>query len=89
MDEDPLNRRIARMRIPLLAIFGAEDQIYDARGALAAYAKVPGARTVMVAGAGHSPNVERPARTAALVLGFARAAAAESGEGGIRTHEAG
>ncbi len=89
MDEEPLDRRIARMRIPLLAIFGAEDQIYDSSGALAAYAKVPGARTVMVAGAGHSPNVERPARTAALVLGFAQASTAENGEGGIRTHEAG
>jgi pimeloyl-ACP methyl ester carboxylesterase len=89
MDEEPLDRRIARMRIPLLAIFGAEDQIYEAKGALAAYATVPGARTALIAGAGHSPNVERPARTAALVLSFARAGAGESGEGGIRTHEAG
>lgn len=72
MDAEPLDRRIAARGTPLLAIFGSEDQLYDARGALAAYAKVPGAQTVLVPGAGHSPNVEKPARTAALVLGFAR-----------------
>lgn len=67
----PLDRRVARSGLPLLAIFGAQDRIYDARKALAAYAKIPGARTVLVAGAGHSPNVETPVRTARLVLGFA------------------
>jgi pimeloyl-ACP methyl ester carboxylesterase len=67
----PLDRRIARDGVPLLAIFGAEDQIYDAREALAAYARVPGAQTALIPGAGHSPNVEKPARTAGLVLGFA------------------
>jgi pimeloyl-ACP methyl ester carboxylesterase len=68
----PLDRRIARTGTPLLAIFGAEDQIYDARKALAAYAAIPGARTKLVAGAGHSPNVEKPAETAALLLRFAK-----------------
>ena len=34
-------------------------------------AAVPGAQTHLIAGAGHSPNVERPALTAKLVLGFA------------------
>jgi pimeloyl-ACP methyl ester carboxylesterase len=69
----PLDRRIARDGTPLLAIFGAEDQIYDSKKAIAAYARVPGARTRLIAGAGHSPNVEKPAETAALVLGFAKA----------------
>jgi pimeloyl-ACP methyl ester carboxylesterase len=75
----PLDRRIAAEHVPLLAIFGSEDQIYDSSKALAAYARVPGARTVMVKGAGHSPNVEKPARTAALVLGFAAPAAKARG----------
>lgn len=70
-DAIPLDRRVRRDGIPLLAIFGAEDQIYESKEALAAYAKVPGAETVLIPGAGHSPNVEKPARTAALVLGFA------------------
>jgi pimeloyl-ACP methyl ester carboxylesterase len=72
MDAESLDRRIERMGIPLLAIFGTEDQIYESKGALAAYAKVPGAQTALISGAGHSPNVERPGRTAALVLEFAQ-----------------
>lgn len=69
---EPLDRRIERAGIPLLAIFGAEDQIYEAEPALAVYAKVPGAETALIPGAGHSPNVEKPGRTAALILSFAR-----------------
>ena len=70
LGEEPLNRRVERAGIPLLAIFGAEDQIYEAEPALAVYAKVPDARTALIPGAGHSPNVEKPGRTAALVLEF-------------------
>jgi pimeloyl-ACP methyl ester carboxylesterase len=73
---EPLDRRIERAGTPLLAIFGAEDQVYESENAVAAYAKVPGARTVLVPGAGHSPNVERPRLTARLVLQFDRAAGA-------------
>lgn len=72
MSAEPLDRRIARAGIPLLAIFGAEDQIYESQPALAAYARVAGARTALVSGAGHSPNVEKPGRTADLVLHFDR-----------------
>jgi len=72
MEAEPLDRRLERTGTPLLAIFGAEDQIYESKQALAAYAKVPGARTALIPGAGHSPNVEKPARTAALILSFAR-----------------
>jgi len=76
LDAEPLNRRIERTGTPLLAIFGAEDQIYEAEPALAAYARVPGAQTALVPGTGHSPNVENPRRTANLVLGFDRPRAA-------------
>ena len=72
MDAQPLDRRIEAAGVPLLAIFGAEDQIYDSKGALAAYARVPGAETRLIAGAGHSPNVEKPAETARLILEFAK-----------------
>jgi pimeloyl-ACP methyl ester carboxylesterase len=70
--EIPLDRRIARAGVPLLAIFGAEDQIYDARKALHAYGRIPGSQTRLVAGAGHSPNVEKPAVTAHLIEAFAK-----------------
>lgn len=66
----PLDRRIERAGVPLLAIFGDEDQIYDSSEALAAYARVPGSRTALVKGAGHSPNVEKPRQTVRLVLAF-------------------
>jgi pimeloyl-ACP methyl ester carboxylesterase len=72
MKAEPLDHRIEGTRTPLLAIFGAEDQIYESKGALAAYAKVPGAQTALIPGAGHSPNVEKPGRTATLILGFDR-----------------
>jgi pimeloyl-ACP methyl ester carboxylesterase len=63
--------RTRRGGLPLLAIFGAEDQIYDAQKAIATYGRVPGAQTALIEGSGHSPNVEKPKETAALVLAFA------------------
>lgn len=73
--EAGLGERIAASGKPLLAIMGAEEQIIDdPRAALATYREtVPGAKTVLIEGAGHSPNVETPARTAALILAFAKA----------------
>lgn len=70
LDEEPLDSRLRGSGTPLLAIFGAEEQLYDSPKALAAFGALPGAETALIPGAGHSPNVERPARTAALVLGF-------------------
>ena len=73
-DEKPLDRRMKESGKPLLVIMGAEEQIVtDPAERLAEYrATVPGVRTKLIAGAGHSPNVEKPAVTAGLVLGFAR-----------------
>jgi len=68
--ERALPQRGAALGVPLLAIMGAEEQIAnDPAAALAAY-RAAGAQTKLIAGAGHSPNVEKPARTAALVLRF-------------------
>lgn len=72
MEERPLTDRLTAATVPVLAIFGTEDQLYDDPGeALAAYQEVPGARVAEIHDAGHSPNVERPKETAALVLEFA------------------
>jgi pimeloyl-ACP methyl ester carboxylesterase len=73
-DEEPLDQRMKESGKPLLVIMGAEEQIVeDPAKRLAEYrATVPGVRTKLIAGAGHSPNVEKPALTAALVLSFAR-----------------
>jgi pimeloyl-ACP methyl ester carboxylesterase len=76
--EQALPQRAAAAAKPLLAIMGAEEQVAsDPRLALAAYRRGdPGVETELVAGAGHSPNVEKPAETARLILEFAKSPAA-------------
>jgi pimeloyl-ACP methyl ester carboxylesterase len=72
VDDEPLDERLAATQVPVLAIFGAEDQIYDAQEAVARYQQnVPGAQTHLIPGAGHSPNVEKPNEVASLILAFA------------------
>jgi pimeloyl-ACP methyl ester carboxylesterase len=71
-EEAPLDERMRDTGLPLLVIMGAEEQIIDDPAqALAEYtATVPGVQTQLIEGAGHSPNVEKPALTAKLVLDF-------------------
>jgi pimeloyl-ACP methyl ester carboxylesterase len=70
--EEPLDQRMEETGKPLMVMMGAEEQIINEPAKrLAEYrATVPGTKTKLIAGAGHSPNVEKPAQTAALVLGF-------------------
>lgn len=70
--EEALPERLAAIGKPALAIMGAEEQIAnDPEAALAAYrAAGPDTQTKLISGAGHSPNVEKPTQTAALVLAF-------------------
>jgi len=77
-DEIPLDERLRDAAVPLLVIFGADDQIYDEDEALAAFSDVPGARTATIEDAGHSPNVEQPEQTARLILEFAADAGDEA-----------
>ena len=74
LDEESLDRRMNAAGEPLMVLMGAEEQIVDdPRRALDQYAStVPGTETHLIAGAGHSPNVEQPAETAGLVLAFAK-----------------
>jgi pimeloyl-ACP methyl ester carboxylesterase len=74
-DALPLDERLGGGDVPLLAIFGVEEQIYDPEDSLAAYAAI-GAETRLVPGAGHSPNVEKPALTASLAVRFAHSSTA-------------
>jgi pimeloyl-ACP methyl ester carboxylesterase len=71
---EPLSERAAATGKPVLAIMGVEEQIAnDPEAALAAYREAsPRIQTKLILGAGHSPNVEKPAETAALVLAFSR-----------------
>ncbi|HSS41369.1 MAG TPA: alpha/beta fold hydrolase [Solirubrobacterales bacterium] len=73
LNEESLDQRMAATGKPLMVLMGAEEQIVnDPQRALDQYkAAVPSAETHLIAGAGHSPNVERPALTAKLLLAFA------------------
>jgi pimeloyl-ACP methyl ester carboxylesterase len=89
-DERSMPERVAQLDLPALAVMGAEEQIADdPRAALAAYREAsPRTRTKLVMGAGHSPNVEKPGETAALVLAFAKGKSpAKSGNQGQATQE--
>jgi pimeloyl-ACP methyl ester carboxylesterase len=70
LDEEPLDQRFIRVPVPLMVIFGAEDQIFDAEEAIDGYQDVPGVRTEIVEGAGHAPQVEQPKEVASLLDGF-------------------
>jgi pimeloyl-ACP methyl ester carboxylesterase len=70
--EQPLDERLQALGVPLLVIFGAEDQIYDAERVLPRYQAIPGAEVKLIQGAGHSPNVEKADEVAPLVLAFAK-----------------
>jgi pimeloyl-ACP methyl ester carboxylesterase len=70
-DEIPLDERLTSAAVPVLLIFGAEDQVYDADESIAAFEDVPGIETKVIEDAGHSPNVEQPEETARLILDFA------------------
>jgi len=54
---------------PLLVIFGTRDQLISSQSAKL-FETVPGASVVMIDGAGHSPMVEAPERTLALIRDF-------------------
>jgi pimeloyl-ACP methyl ester carboxylesterase len=70
-DGRPLDERLSALGVPLLVIFGAEDQVYDAEPTLERYDNVPSVQTKLIDGAGHSPNVETPDQVAQLILAFA------------------
>ena len=64
-----LDERMRATGKPVLVIYGRGDREVDPR--VASDWSVPAGRVVGVAGAGHSPQVERPALTAGLIAGFA------------------
>lgn len=69
LEQCSLPDRLAVLGTPLLVLFGEEDQRCPCSSA-AKYRAVPGARVELLNGVGHSPMVENPPRTAALLQVF-------------------
>ncbi|HEY5943743.1 MAG TPA: alpha/beta fold hydrolase [Solirubrobacterales bacterium] len=74
LDEESLDQRMKPTGKPLMVLMGAEEQIVnDPQRALDQYAAGdPGAQVHLIADAGHSPNVERPALVAKLLQRFSQ-----------------
>jgi len=68
-----LRRRLRRIDVPTLLVWGDEDRFVTPDYYGQAYrAAIPGARLVTVAGAGHFPHLERPEAFAERVAEFLR-----------------
>jgi len=69
-EELPLDERFKQTPVPLLVIFGEEDQLFDAEESIEGYSDVPGVQTELIEGAGHAPQVEKPEEVAKLIDDF-------------------
>ncbi|MFD2467118.1 alpha/beta fold hydrolase [Amycolatopsis silviterrae] len=69
LNERTLPARLAPLGKPLLVLFGDEDRRWRPSSA-SDYLAVPDASVEMLPGAGHSPNIEDPPRTATSLLAF-------------------
>jgi pimeloyl-ACP methyl ester carboxylesterase len=69
IEESPLDERLTESGKPVLVIFGAEDHVVDPDSA-DAYADIPGARVEILPDVGHTPQMEAPAKVAALMREF-------------------
>jgi pimeloyl-ACP methyl ester carboxylesterase len=76
-DAEPLDDRMRAAAVPLMAIFGEQDQIVDVPLAEEGLQDVPGVRISTLPDVGHTPQVEAPKETAALIEEFARDAGDE------------
>ncbi|MDX6588307.1 MAG: hypothetical protein QOI31_2780 [Solirubrobacterales bacterium] len=84
--ELPLDERFKRTPVPLMVIFGAEDQIFDADVSLEGYADVPGVQTELIEDAGHAPQVEKPDEVAELIEKFAAPVLVPDENGAVKPH---
>lgn len=67
-----LLRRLKRLRVPTLVVWGANDGIVTPDYGRAYAAAIPGARFVAIDDAGHAPHLEQPAAFLAAVREFLR-----------------
>jgi pimeloyl-ACP methyl ester carboxylesterase len=77
LKQESLDRRLAALRLPVLALYGTRDKLVSPASERN-YANVPGGQVVAIPGAGHSPMVEKPYATSNLILAFATRTLARS-----------
>jgi pyruvate dehydrogenase E2 component (dihydrolipoamide acetyltransferase) len=65
-----LPRRLGELRMPVLIIWGAEDRVIPAAHAAAGAAAIAGARSLVLAGVGHVPQIEDADGVARAIEGF-------------------
>jgi pimeloyl-ACP methyl ester carboxylesterase len=64
------NAPIENIRVPTLVVGGDEDKVYPVQIARDLAKRIPGAELVIMKGAGHLPNIERPERFNEILLEF-------------------
>jgi len=69
-DSAALMRRLAESRLPVLLVWGEDDRLLPVARAREAVRALPGARLEVIAGAGHTPQAERPERFNAILEDF-------------------
>ncbi|MFI1098162.1 alpha/beta fold hydrolase [Streptomyces sp. NPDC020917] len=67
---------LPRIAVPALVVVGSEDVFTPVADARFLHERIPGARLAVVDGAGHMPNLERPAEFDAALAGLLDAVAA-------------
>jgi pimeloyl-ACP methyl ester carboxylesterase len=69
--QEDLTRRTTQSKIPLLIIFGDQDQWVQPQAATH-WAQTTDAHIQLLAGVGHTPMTEAPGATAELIINFAQ-----------------
>jgi pimeloyl-ACP methyl ester carboxylesterase len=72
MHNPSLKHWLHRLRVPNLVIWGEEDRIVAPAYGAHLTQRLPGARFVPIANAGHYPQIEQPEKVAAAIETFAR-----------------
>jgi pimeloyl-ACP methyl ester carboxylesterase len=67
---DAFAERLRRIQAPTLVIWGQEDSWIRPADADRFVAAIPGSRKVILPGAGHTPQEEKPEEVGALLRGF-------------------
>ena len=70
MHDPKLRRRLGRVQVPALVVWGASDRVITPAYGRALAASIPSARFELIADAGHLPHLEQPRATFAAIDAF-------------------